>query len=703
MIYQNETEPAFKARNVKYDAPHGWTPTKIRGKSEWRCGWVQYVFQSNELRRCSHACEKRNIIFHHDRHIFEIPQKDDPDFPKAILSRLKKDNHNSFNRRYTKYLAKLCGQIDISCQKGASQPMRDFSINLLNEGYQLGKVDGKKEINIPQYLNKVSEKEISREIVHQSHIQFDKDLEEFKGQKFSCLICDAGTVMRSHCLHFMLVCYSQPIKKILLDVFDGPVFDSKYYSACFTNILSQLQENNIEVCAITTDSLPAQVKGWSSFQDSSDDPNIKALFRIPCFAHMINLVFLNAMKKSPNLKSVVSKILEIMKIARSRECVQFINASCPSYSRIRWLFIVDVLLFLLDKRNEINNFIQISNVSEDPDCLMIDKDIEFAYKVLVQLKMFSLNVEKSRFHLFNIVPLAREFFEELKKLYTNINDQKWREIISIIDALMRLKLKHNALEITITSYALSSVGRAELRKKYAGIRTVMPYTLSFTTPCESIYIERTKFEKKKIPLFTEEFQEEEETVVESSKASIEQDEDDLVQEMEDQEDYFNEDENELLEKELNNQDLIISQKMNGEFILIMKTPYEERVKQDIFKDIYHISQTTLIHFGSILGIDEEYIEQKFDEFLFADPLSLDFMKYSFELPYVFWKKVFCYSEEWEIFSELALRFSCAFTSESMVERLLSVQRCIQNGRMSNVSTATLKARLQLHEPTIKED
>ena len=94
---------------------------------------------------------------------------------------------------------------------------------------------------------------------------------------------------KSHCLHFILTCFSQPIKKILFDVFDEPVFDSNYYSACFDNILSQIQENDIKVCPITIDSLPAQVKGLSSFQDSSD-PNIKSIFLIPCFAHMINLV-----------------------------------------------------------------------------------------------------------------------------------------------------------------------------------------------------------------------------------------------------------------------------------------------------------------------------------------------------------------------------------------------------------------------------
>ena len=39
----------------------------------------------------------------------------------------------------------------------------------------------------------------------------------------------------------------------------------------------------------------------------------------------------------------------------------------------------------------------------------------------------------------------------------------------------------------------------------------------------------------------------------------------------------------------------------------------------------------------------------------------------------------------------------------MVDRLIPVQQCIQFSLMKIVSTATLKARLQLPEPKVKED
>lgn len=45
---------------------------------------------------------------------------------------------------------------------------------------------------------------------------------------------------------------------------------------------------------------------------------------------------------------------------------------------------------------------------------------------------------------------------------------------------------------------------------------------------------------------------------------------------------------------------------------------------------------------------------------------LQFIDYSINLPYVYLKKkTFCDNESWELFTELALRYFCLFTSESI--------------------------------------
>lgn len=73
------------------------------------------------------------------------------------------------------------------------------------------------------------------------------------------------------------------------------------------------------------------------------------------------------------------------------------------------------------------------------------------------------------------------------------------------------------------------------------------------------------------------------------------------------------------------------------------------------------------------------------------------MKYSYEPPYKFWRRVYCFDEDWEAFADLALRFSSSFSSEAIVERFLSIQKFIQEDRMTNVSPEIMKARIQLHD------
>lgn len=64
--------------------PRNCVQTTIRGKAEWRCPDIQFNFLHNDLRRCSHSCEKRHIKYHHS-HVYMYSQKEDLDFQRHIL------------------------------------------------------------------------------------------------------------------------------------------------------------------------------------------------------------------------------------------------------------------------------------------------------------------------------------------------------------------------------------------------------------------------------------------------------------------------------------------------------------------------------------------------------------------------------------------------------------------------------------------
>lgn len=187
-------------------------------------------------------------------------QKEDPDFPRHILKKIDKDNQTSFNKRYLKELVMLSGKIDISCKKAASNAMRTFSINLLEEGYKIAKNSGSNDINIEQYLDPLSEKKISAEIIHQSNINFLNKIKEFQNLKYSCLLCDVGTEFKCHCFHIILANSKDSKLNILFETYDDDSFDSNFYSKCFRDIFNKMVDNHILICSITMDNLPAQIR-----------------------------------------------------------------------------------------------------------------------------------------------------------------------------------------------------------------------------------------------------------------------------------------------------------------------------------------------------------------------------------------------------------------------------------------------------------
>ena len=143
----------------------------------------------------------------------------------------------------------------------------------------------------------------------------------------------------------------EPVLKMFFDSFDDEVFDSEFYQRAFFNIWQKLKEFNIRICSITTDSLTAQIRGWEIFKETINDPFIKIIFRVPCYAHLINLVFKDAIRYSTWLANTVNSILTIVKIIRKPKAVDIIGHKCPTVSQTRWLYIVDILSSVMVMRS----------------------------------------------------------------------------------------------------------------------------------------------------------------------------------------------------------------------------------------------------------------------------------------------------------------------------------------------------------------
>lgn len=135
-----------------------------------------------------------------------------------------------------------------------------------------------------------------------------------------------------------------------------------------------------------------------------------------------------------------------------------------------------------------------------------------------------------------------------------------------------------------------------------------------------------------------------------------------------------------------------------------KKPLKEMIQIDISYNAYDIALNVIKDYYHCLDENEkeDIINNIFDEWLFNS--NVHFPKYDMNLKDDFevWKNLFKH-EKIQKFSLIALRLIFIGTSESDVERLISLHRYIIHDRMSNISSDVLLASLHMRANAISEN
>lgn len=107
------------------------------------------------------------------------------------------------------------------------------------------------------------------------------------------------------------------------------------------------QAPSLVICSIVHDNLPAQehavelvIRGQGQF-----------ILDVLCFNHMINLVFIHSMRDCPDLNAFVELALSLQKFFKLAEM------SVPSVQRTRWLYIVELIDFILSREEMLIAFV----------------------------------------------------------------------------------------------------------------------------------------------------------------------------------------------------------------------------------------------------------------------------------------------------------------------------------------------------------
>ena len=186
--------------------------------------------------------------------------------------------------------------------------MRTFSLNCIQLGSEIANRLGNTNCDFNKILNLVSDKTIRNAIIDAAASEFEKNVKKFQRYKYSALLCDAGTVMKLHCLHFIIARFNDPIDKLIL------IADSFFYINSFSQVFQKCDENHLYISAITFDKLPAQSADFLLYQQTSNNPFVESILKIPCFGHLCKNVFLDLSKKNQDFKIIISDIMSIFDI-----------------------------------------------------------------------------------------------------------------------------------------------------------------------------------------------------------------------------------------------------------------------------------------------------------------------------------------------------------------------------------------------------
>ena len=439
----------------------------------------------------------------------------------------------------------------------------------------------------------------------------------------------------------------------------------------FQQLLKDAHSRGIIVTSIVIDNLPAQLSGARNAVTTIEEP-FNATSVIPCFCHLVNLIFVGAVSKCPELYNLINEVINLSTFIRKQSAVRHIKAKCPTIVRTRWLYIVDVLLFIFKHIGEINDYLQMHVDEEIP----YDKiPIEFAdlYLILLPLKILVLYFEKRSSKLHQVIPLFREGMLYFSQISDRIHTETGKKIFEIVLTCYLSRFKVNAKEQVIASYSLSIDGLKELREEN---------DLCLENSDFEIVVEHNEF-RDLMNLYQKEeyFHLTIHKIIETISndrgprkkiETIDQYFKPLNTKQEEEEDSV-----EDINQQINNE--ITTDSFIETFEEIDSLTIAEKLQYDPFKgETFYLTSLKIFKFiGQCLSLDLNYIEKMFTSYCYGDPSQFDnFEQLSSGNPDLFWRFLPSYNQAWKEFSVVAIRCLTVATSEAEVERMFSKDRQI---------------------------
>jgi hypothetical protein len=643
----------------------------------WRCAYLSQNPVTGEWQRCSKHMQKSGCASHlkSGNHEYHIPRANDPGFPVHFQEhRAAVRQQRGFNAIHNA-MARFAGSANVSAREAAKPPL----IGLVREVAAIAiEMHGEAPSFQASSIPGTSATSMTRRIREQGAEAFERMMKDMRTKVcYVNLIADSGTVLRFNAVHAMAVNPNFPANVLPLDTFENRNFTGDDYEAFFRNAIAELTTRGVEVVAVVCDNCPAQLNGVAQALLFFPDLGI---LHIPCFNHMVNLVFTHILELS-----TVADRIEILRAIIAEMLTDdgktLLGRKCPNLVPTRWVYVVDVLRFIFDRIDDVNAVLIAHDLPIVPD------ELKELYWLLLPLKLFSLSMENRSRKLHEVLPLAKEVMREYQEIRVISIIASSSEDIEILDKLTAhfvARLRINAFEDTVTAWVLSIDGRERIRTKEARFNgEVEVHCRTDFAPIDCVTEMQAQFRDQLRPW--EVFPAEPEggwrsidevseslqgrpppcldvmltaqtdiSVARATAVSIQRD---------------------LFQSFLNKQ---------------LSMTLSERFLEPLDEGAFHIALRKVKEMATTLGMDPERIEKRFRKWLFTNQVP--------DAPTIanlHWREVHAIGEKWHDLARIGVRYASLATSEADVERLLGEREDVQGAHGVNFGTQTLDARLAL--------
>jgi hypothetical protein len=617
---------------------------------------------------------------HGGRHEYNIARADDPDFPTNFDERHQRLHLQRGFDQIHSAVARFTARANLPVREAGREALSDFVREIAATTIRLCRSSPTFDANSIPAIRPTT---LTRRIRELGADVFERMVMDFSSRiHYANLVTDAGTVLGFNAFHALLSNPNYPDVSLPLDTYENLNFNSENYEQVFRELISQCERSQIDVVSIICDNCPAQVNGVT--QALAFYPHL-GILHIPCLNHMVNLVFTHAVE-THLVASRINLLTEFIQDLRSPIGMDILHRKCPSLVRTRWIYAVDVLRFILERRELVSTVRNLTGHDPIPDNFVT------LYWILLPLKLFSLSMETRSRKLSEVLPIAQETLREFQMVRERIEHEEDIEILEFVTLHFLARLRTNAFEDIVTAWVLSQPGRDSLRVQEARFLTrFRPPEIGTCRGIECIEEQQARFLGEFEP-WVKDNPDDPPGHVDISSATMEE----LpVMHVRDGDGFapllMEQDLAESRSTRVAQQRADFDQELTRQRALNLA----DRLNQSLEMGAFCMAIKRVKHMAEALGIDQNELEIRLREWLFTQSVP-DIQG----CPDQHWREVHAQSPAWRNLARIGVRYATIGTSEAEVERLIGEQQEIQGQHGVNFGTDTLHARLVVrHAPT----